>query len=411
MIIVVMGVAGSGKTTIGAMLAETLGCEYLEGDTLHPEANIAAMRSGVGLQDAERAVWLAAIHARLLQAFREGRSLVVGCSALRESYRRILADGVQITWVYLRGPTDLIRRRLEQRVGHFFQADLLTSQMETLEEPSDAIAVDVAMTPAVIVRRIIAHLAADADVRIAANADEMSINAASAVAGTIRDVVAARGRCSLMLSGGSTPRGLHRVLAARFRDNVPWAQVHVFWSDERYVPANDERSNYGMARDTLLNHVPCPPANIHPMPTTFADPEDAARAHQAELRSYFGDGVPAFDLAILGIGADGHTASLFPGSPALREEARWVLAVTADAEPPVRLTMTLPVLARSARSWFLVEGASKATALARVLTRSAESSLLPAVAVLESAGSVIWWVDHAAASLLTPDDTVRNAAD
>ena len=158
MIVVVMGVAGSGKSTVGTMLADAMHSPFLDGDSLHSAANVGKMMRGIPLTDADRAPWLAAIHARLLEAFRSGRSLVVGCSALGQSYRAALAEGVAITWVYLKGSETLIRSRLRHRDGHYMRADMLASQFEVLEEPSGAIVADVAQPPAVIVEAVLAKL-------------------------------------------------------------------------------------------------------------------------------------------------------------------------------------------------------------------------------------------------------------
>ena len=158
MIIVIIGVAGSGKTTIGTMLADAMNCPFLDGDSLHSKENIAKMSHGIPLTDADRAPWLAAIHARILNRFERGQDVVVGCSALKQRYRMVLADGVPITWVYLKGPFELIRTRLKHRPGHFMKADMLTSQFDALEEPSDALVVDVSAAPRVIVQRILSQL-------------------------------------------------------------------------------------------------------------------------------------------------------------------------------------------------------------------------------------------------------------
>jgi gluconokinase len=155
MIIVVMGVAGAGKSTVGQMLAADLRSEFLDGDSLHPPANIQRMTMGIPLTDADRAPWLAAIHARVVESFELGQGLVVACSALKQHYRETLADGVSITWVYLKGSEEVIRARLLERQDHFFKAQMLASQFADLEEPTDAIVVDVAVEPAFAVWQIL----------------------------------------------------------------------------------------------------------------------------------------------------------------------------------------------------------------------------------------------------------------
>jgi gluconokinase len=159
-IVVVMGVAGSGKTTVGMMVADAMHCAFLEGDSLHSATNVEKMSRGIPLTDADREPWLAAIHARLLDAYRHRQSLVVGCSALKQSYRTVLADGVPLTWVYLKGSPALIRSRLQHRTGHYMKADMLATQFEALEEPSDALTVDVSQSPGTIVERILVGLRA-----------------------------------------------------------------------------------------------------------------------------------------------------------------------------------------------------------------------------------------------------------
>ena len=158
MIIVVMGVAGSGKTTVGAMLADAMDCPFLDGDSLHPAATVEKMTRGIPLTPTDRAPWLEGIHARLLDAFRRGHSLVAGCSALEQSSRTILAQGVPITWVYLKGSLDLIRARLQHRTGHYMKEDMLASQFGALEEPSDAIVVDISQSPRELVEQVLTAL-------------------------------------------------------------------------------------------------------------------------------------------------------------------------------------------------------------------------------------------------------------
>lgn len=157
-IVVVMGVSGSGKTTVGQLLARSMGCAFLDGDALHSPAAIALMSRGVPLTDEDRAPWLAAIHGRMRRAFLDGARLVVACSALKQRYRDALADGVPVVWVYLKGSRELIRSRLQHRTGHFMPAALLDSQFDALEEPRGAIVADVSKPPHAIVEQILNQL-------------------------------------------------------------------------------------------------------------------------------------------------------------------------------------------------------------------------------------------------------------
>jgi 6-phosphogluconolactonase len=237
------------------------------------------------------------------------------------------------------------------------------------------------------------------DVRVCADIDDLSRRAAEAVLGRINDAVRTRGTCSIVLSGGNTPLTLYRLMASQRPSPIPWAHVHVFWGDERYVPPQDPRSNFGMAKESLLDHVACPAANVHRMPTQFADPDIAARDYERTLRSRFDGEWPDFDLVLLGLGADGHTASLFPGSLALAEKTRWVVATKAPAEPPLRLTLTLPALVGAAAIYVLVAGANKALPLRHVLEGVGDWIRYPAAGIRLGTGTVIWWVDREAAGL------------
>jgi gluconokinase len=158
MIIVVMGVSGSGKTTIGTMLAHAIQCPFLEGDSLHSRENIEKMSHGIPLTDSDRAPWLAAIRDRILKFSKRGENLVVGCSALKQEYREFIARDIPITWVYLKGSAELIRSRLKHRSSHFMKVSMLASQFEVLEEPSEAIVIDVSPPPRAIVEEILARL-------------------------------------------------------------------------------------------------------------------------------------------------------------------------------------------------------------------------------------------------------------
>jgi 6-phosphogluconolactonase len=209
---------------------------------------------------------------------------------------------------------------------------------------------------------------------------------------------ASQGDFAVCLSGGSTPRRLYQVLAepgiaARF----PWDRVHWFWGDERFVPHRHPESNYRMAFDALLSRVPASAANIHAVPTEGVSPQQAAAAYQAVLRRFYGAQSvaaerPLFDVTLLGIGADGHTASLFPGHPALEVDDQWVVAVAREASVP-RISLTYPALDSSRDLAFLVAGAEKREILRRV---QAGEHALPA-ARIRPAGRLHWWVDRAAA--------------
>jgi len=158
MVIVVLGVAGSGKTTVGTMLAGAMHCTYLEGDALHSAENIDKMSRGIPLSDADRAPWLMAIHVQMRDFVARGRDLVVGCSALKGRYRQTLARGVPIRWVYLKATEAQIRARLNLRVGHFMKADMVASQFEAFEPPSEAIVIDASLPPSAIVEQILSQL-------------------------------------------------------------------------------------------------------------------------------------------------------------------------------------------------------------------------------------------------------------
>jgi len=202
---------------------------------------------------------------------------------------------------------------------------------------------------------------------------------------------------SVALSGGSTPRRLYQYLAEPgYRDRFPWPRMHWFWGDERFVPHEDAQSNYRMAQEALFAHVPVPPANIHPIPTEGVSPEAAASAYDRELRSFYGadrfdPARPLFDINLLGLGEDGHTASLFPGSPALRERDRWVAAGPGPASD-MRITLTYPALESSAQVAFLVAGRGKREILGRF--RDGDESL-PSVHVRPE-GSLYVFADVAA---------------
>jgi len=229
--------------------------------------------------------------------------------------------------------------------------------------------------------------------------------AAGAIVDAATDAVAARGRFTLALAGGATPRETYMRLAGPpFAESVPWDRTWAFFGDERCVPLDHAESNYGMASATLLAKVGIPAERVYRMRGEAEDPEAAATEYARTLASVFETkrgGLPRFDLVLLGLGLDGHIASLFPGSPAAKEIFRTVVAVhAAAARIPQRLTLTFPVINAAARVIFLVSGAEKAKTLKAALS---DGGLSPAGRVRPVDGTLTWIVDRPAASLLSPE--------
>jgi 6-phosphogluconolactonase len=240
-------------------------------------------------------------------------------------------------------------------------------------------------------------------VRIFPDLDRASRALARHVADRAREAVARRGRFTIVLSGGTTPIPLFRCLAELPARAVPWSSTEVYFGDERCVSPRSTRSNYAAARRLLLSKVAIPRGQVHRIPGELRPPSAAAARYDTLLRRIpRSRGDPRFDLVLLGIGPDGHTASLFPGDTALSERRRLVLPVNAPDLPPhvPRITLTLPALTSSRETCFLVAGADKAPVLARVLaSRTSARSWLPAARVRSPL--VTWYVDRAAASELT----------
>lgn len=226
---------------------------------------------------------------------------------------------------------------------------------------------------------------------------------AQAAAAWLNEVARSReGRVAVALAGGSTPKRLYERLAEPpFREQFPWSRTHWFWGDERFVPHEDPRSNYRMAQKALLSRAPIPPANIHPVPTVGLPPQAAAEAYEAELRAFYGSDTldpsrPLFDAVVLGLGDNGHTASLMPGSPVLEERRRWVAEV-AGAAAETRITLTYPALESAFEAAFLIVGAEKKAALKRLRADDASipagrlrvAGALRIFADVEAAGAVL----------------------
>ena len=223
---------------------------------------------------------------------------------------------------------------------------------------------------------------------------ELSRGAATLVVKQARQRVAERGTFTLVLSGGKTPLGLYEMLGQPpYLSQMPWAQTHFFWGDERCVPPDRPDSNFGAAHATMVSKAPIPPDNIHRMRGEMP-PQEGADAYQLELHDFFVplDGeFPQFDLILLGMGANGHVASLFPGSPVLEGDHHWVMAVPPSGDPPLaRLTLTLPVFNHAREILFLISGENKREAIHKVLADPENAGDYPATRVHPR--ERLWWM-------------------
>lgn len=234
------------------------------------------------------------------------------------------------------------------------------------------------------------------------NNDTLSTEAAQYIVRLANQAVVTHGRFTIALSGGNTPKELYSLLAAEpYRGQIDWNAVEVFWSDERCVPPDNPESNYHMAGQVFLSKVPIPADHIHRMPADAADREAASQAYTREMQRVFGtNGIPSFDLMQLGMGPEGHTASLFPHQPSLSVTDRLVMPVSVPKPPPDRLTFTPPLLNAAKNILFLVTGAEKASALAAVIEGPYQPDEYPAQIVRPPNGEVTWMLDTAAASRL-----------
>jgi 6-phosphogluconolactonase len=247
-------------------------------------------------------------------------------------------------------------------------------------------------------------LSSTAEIRTLTTPQELFEAAAEIVVHSTEEAVAERGRFTIALSGGSTPKSLFNLLATNARTSLPWDRMFFFWGDERHVPPTDTESNYRMADEAMLAKIPVAAANVFRIPAENPDADAAAAAYEETLRKFFAlspGEFPRFDLILLGMGPDGHTASLFPGTAALGEKSRLVVANWVEKFKTSRITFTLPVLNAARCVAFLVSGTDKAEALRAVLESDAPSEQYPSKLVSPSDGKLIWLVDRAAASGLS----------
>lgn len=241
----------------------------------------------------------------------------------------------------------------------------------------------------------------DAEVVVMLDQEALAHEAAQRFAHQALDAVESRGRFSVALSGGSTPGALYRLLAEEpYRGQIPWEQVYLFWGDERCVPPDGPGSNYHLADEALISRVPIPSENVQRVRGEL-EPQSAARAYAKALYDFFCGPRARFDLVLLGLGNDGHTASLFPGSAALQETERLAISVEAHYQdrPAHRVTLTLPAINTARQVTFLVNGSAKAGIVQAVLEGPA--GRLPAQQIRPTAGALTWLLDAAAAAQLT----------
>jgi 6-phosphogluconolactonase len=240
------------------------------------------------------------------------------------------------------------------------------------------------------------------DIRIFEDPTTLFRGAAEEFVSQANAAVQSSGRFTVALSGGSTPRSLYSLLATR--PSLPWDKIYFFFGDERHVPPDDPESNYRMVRESLLSKTPVPAENVFRVPAENPDASRAAEAYEQTLRKFFSPPpgqFPRFDLVLLGMGPDGHTASLFPGIPALKEKSRWVVADWVEKFKTDRITLTLPVLNNAAVVMFLVSGQDKASVLKEVLKGKQPGEFFPSKLIKPSHGDLIWMVDQAAAAQLS----------
>ena len=244
--------------------------------------------------------------------------------------------------------------------------------------------------------------AMERDIRVSETPADLVQAAAKLFAETVQEAVKERGICHIALSGGSTPESLYRALAdSPWKESIPWKSVRLFWGDERCVPPDHEDSNYRMATQAMIQHVPIPDSNVHRIAGEH-DPADAAREYSACIGELLGHN-PVFDLILLGLGPDGHTASLFPGTGAVPVRDRIATEVFVPHLDAWRITLTRPVLNRARTVVFLVQGTSKADMVRRVVEEE-PSEAYPASLVRPESGRLIWMVDREVTSRMNRED-------
>ena len=244
------------------------------------------------------------------------------------------------------------------------------------------------------------------EIKIVADTEALCREAADEILGRINATLRVKEVFAIVLSGGSTPKNLYALLAGStpYSDEIPWSKIHFFWGDERHVPPDHPQSNFRMTREAMLSKAPVPDQNIHRVRAEEPNAGKAAAEYEKEIRTFFGLAIgqlPCFDCILLGMGPDGHTASLFPGTVALQEKQRLVVANYVEKFKAYRITMTAPVLNNADTIIFLVGGKEKAETLQKVLEGSPQPDLFPSQLIQPSHGQLLWLIEHAAASRLS----------
>ncbi|NIM89974.1 MAG: 6-phosphogluconolactonase [Candidatus Aminicenantes bacterium] len=238
------------------------------------------------------------------------------------------------------------------------------------------------------------------EVNIFPNLEKASRSLAEKISGEAKEALEKQVRFAWALSGGSTPRQLYTHIANEYKNKIEWSAVHLFWGDERWVPENHPDSNFAMAYETMISKVPLPPPNINRVISEIQTPERAAESYEKVLREFFNDSdeetFPTFDVMLLGVGEDGHTASLFSGSSALEEKRHWVVAVDAppSCSPKKRITLTLPLINRSRAVFFLVSGSEKSRVLRSILEEPYKARRNYPAAMVKARKKLAWYVDE-----------------
>ncbi len=231
--------------------------------------------------------------------------------------------------------------------------------------------------------------------------EELSEGLAIWISDLIKSTLESQQFCTLALSGGETPQMLYKILASpEYREKIDWKRVHVFWGDERVVPFDDDRNNAKIAFENLLNHISIPRAQVHKVRTDI-EPLFAAKDYEKILKTYFENTEKSFDLILLGVGDDGHTLSLFPGSPAIEEKKLWVNAVINEKQEMYRITLMPSIVNKASNIAFMVTGENKSEILHRIIEGSYDPNVLPAQIIKPGNGNLYWFLDKEAAKKLS----------